>query len=446
MQGRGNRKPILWVIILVSILGMKPLEAAPSGLVVAESKSYSDYAGPPPADLSLPESRILNLEDSSSPVYMAESRNLWHVLAREFEFQEEASRPAVAYQVQWFLAHRKILNKMLNNAVPYLYYVHQQVLKKKFPAEIALLPLVESGYSPYAYSSAGATGLWQLMPATAASDGLRINWWYDGRRDVLVSTHSALAYLKFLHVHFHHWPLAISAYNAGQGTVQNAVDYNIRMNQPADFWSLPLPLQTRDYFPKLLALSSIILNAKHYGVDLPYIPDQPYFTPVTLHSQVTLGQLSEMSGLSEEVVQRLNPGFRRWATEPNNAYPILVPVSHFERFKLNLKKTTGKEDYTWMYHQARGGETLRSIAANYHVPLNLLAKVNGLNEDASLPTNESLLVPVRLHRRFNQANEQAIHNDQVKPTLSLPEPEFAPDKQIDRSDTLEQMLGKLQSA
>jgi membrane-bound lytic murein transglycosylase D len=441
----------LLVWLSIAICGAAYAESVPSQI---ESKPYSDYAGPPPVALDQEQMSHsaaaatdwqgpAGLGAVPSAIPMTQPRDLWEVISRHFEFQDEATHPAVAYQVHWFLAHRKLLNRMLNNAVPYLYYVYQEVQKKSFPAEVALLPLVESGFSPYAYSSSGATGLWQLMPATAASDGLRINWWYDGRRDVIVSTQSALNYLQSLHSSFHSWPLALSAYNAGQGRVQSALDYNQRMNRPTDFWSLALPAQTRDYFPKLLAIANIITNAKHYGVDLPYIADQPYFQPVTLHSQATLDQMAKMAGVGESVIQRLNPAFRRWATEPNNNYEILIPASRIYYFKEQLANLTGKEDYSWIYHQARGGETLHSIAANYHVNLSLLARVNGLNEDAQVATNDSLLVPLRLHRRFNVPSEQAINNDQVAPATNLDTRMITVDP-VEPNDSLEVMMNKLQ--
>ncbi len=412
-----------------------------------ENKLYTDYAGPPPEDFASTVNHSPELEpaqaiDPSAPIYMSQAQDLWDVLVRHFELQNESTHPAVAEQIHWFLAHPKILDRMLNNAVPYLYYVYQEVEKKNFPAELALLPLVESGYSPYAYSRSGATGLWQLMPATASSDGLRINWWYDGRRDTLVSTNSALNYLQFLHTHFHDWPLAISAYNVGQGSVQNALDYNSRMSKALDFWSLSLPAETRDYFPKLLAIANIIMNAKHYGVHLPYIPDQPYFQSVTLHSQASLEQLSKMTNISESIIQRLNPAFRRWATEPNNSYPILLPVSRVNYFKQHLAQWTGKVELSWMYHQARGGETLAKIARNYHTNLALLSKINGLPESAVIKSNESLLVPVRLHRRFNMPDEQAIYNDQVSQPASPAH--FKLSSKIVASDSLEEILNKLQ--
>ncbi len=433
---------VMWLLVL--FLASLPLRVA----LADSAKPYMDYAGPPPEEFS---ASIIGLAESSesmanlsAPIYIAQSRNVWDLIVRHFQLQDASSNPAVAYQIQWFLAHRALLQRMLNNAVPYLHYVYQEVEKKNFPAELVLLPLVESGYSPYAYSESGAAGLWQLMPATAAEDGLRINWWYDARRDVLVSTDSALNYLQFLHEHFHNWSLAIAAYNAGQGTVQNAIDYNHRMSKPTDFWSLPLPPETHDYFPKLIALANVVMNAKHYNVHLPYIPDQPYFQPVTLHSQATLEQLAKMAKVNEAVIQRLNPAFRRWATEPNNAYPILIPSNRVEYFKQQLERWTGRVELSWMYHQARGGENLAKIAKNYHTNLDLLAKINGLSINSLIKTNESLLVPVRLHRRFNIADQQAIHNNQVSMAVPQNHSSFDVPAKITVSDSLEQILNKIE--
>ncbi|HYF97532.1 MAG TPA: LysM peptidoglycan-binding domain-containing protein, partial [Coxiellaceae bacterium] len=229
------------------------------------------------------------------------------------------------------------------------------------------------------------------------------------------------------------------------GSVQNAIDYNKRMNKPTDFWSLALPAETHDYFPKLIALANIIMNAKHYQVQLPYVPDQPYFESVTLHSQATLEQLAKMARVSESVIQRLNPAFRRWATEPNNEYPILIPASRVAYFKQELERWTGRVELSWMYHQARGGETLAKIAKNYHTKLDLLAKINGLKENSFIKTNESLLVPVRLHRRFNVVDQQAIYNNQVAQPV-VQHASFDVPTKVSVSDSLEQILNKLQDS
>jgi len=144
--------------------------------------------------------------------------------------------------------------------------------------------MIESGFNPLAYSNRTATGLWQLMPTTAVDLGSDISWWYDTRRDTIISTQYALQYLKQLHNRYHNWLLAIAAYNVGQGRVQQAIAYNKSVGKKTDFWSLALPNETKNYIPRLLALAQIIANAQTYGVSLPAIENEPYFTVISSHS------------------------------------------------------------------------------------------------------------------------------------------------------------------
>ncbi|WP_304986043.1 transglycosylase SLT domain-containing protein [Coxiella-like endosymbiont] len=157
------------------------------------------------------------------------SNNLWTAISPHFAIYEKyVNNFYVQNQIRWFRPRQSYLYELTQNARPYIYYVLQQTRKRRMPAEIALLPMIESNYNPFLYSKRGATGLWQLMPETATGFGLLINWWYDERRDVIASTNAALNYLQYLHNYFHSWLLAVAAYDAGEGTVTAAIRYNRR--------------------------------------------------------------------------------------------------------------------------------------------------------------------------------------------------------------------------
>ena len=127
------------------------------------------------------------------------------------------------------------------------------------PMEIALLPAIESAYKPHAYSRARAAGLWQFIKSTGRIYGLEMNWWYDGRRDVIASTQAALDYLEKLYGQFNDWQLALAAYNCGEGKVERLVNENRRKGLPTDYASLKkLPRETKNYVPKLMAMANII--------------------------------------------------------------------------------------------------------------------------------------------------------------------------------------------
>ena len=90
------------------------------------------------------------------------------------------------------------------------------------PTEIALLPMIESAYNPVALSTSRAAGIWQFIPSTGKHYGLKQDFWFDSRRDVLAATDKALDYLTKLHDDFGDWQLALAGYNWGEGNVAKA--------------------------------------------------------------------------------------------------------------------------------------------------------------------------------------------------------------------------------
>ncbi|OGO94491.1 MAG: hypothetical protein A3F41_05890 [Coxiella sp. RIFCSPHIGHO2_12_FULL_44_14] len=347
------------------------------------------------SDTSLPS----NLSQLQYPNSATSGANLWPIIVSHFALNDYSDLPAVRYQILAFLSNKKILNQILRNAVPYIYYVYQQTEERHMPAEFALLPMLESGYDPFAYSSAGASGLWQLMPGTASSFGLEIDWWYDARRDTLVSTQAALNYMCNLHDAFHDWLLAAAAYDAGIGVVQDAQQNNANIGQGTDFWDLPLPDETKAYVPKLLALAAIVKDPARYGVILPYVPNKSYFTAVHVNSQIDMAEAASLSGVPQKVIRHLNSSLRRWATTPGEVHTWIIPNEYSAQFGNNLEKLQGQEHTSWEYHQVQGSETLQSIAHNYHTTVSLLMHVNGLTSDVLNP-DTGLLVPLRLHRTY----------------------------------------------
>ena len=342
--------------------------------------------------------------------------NVWNTVSLNLKVGDSAKRVAVKHEILWYLDHRKILNLMLNNASPYIYDVYQQVQKRHMPALFALLPMVESGYNPFAYSHAGAAGLWQMMPGTASSYGLDINWWYDARRDLLTSTNAALNYLVRLHNNLGQWYLAAAAYDAGQGAVSAAIEYNKRVHRSTQFWSLPLSNETKKYVPKLLALANIIKNHKRYGIQLPNVANRPYFVAFKMDSQLDRGEIAKLAGVSTSIIHHLNPGLRRWATRPDGDYILLIPAAKAEVFRRHLSHVSGKTHISWQYHEVRRKETLHSIAKNYHTSVTLLRKVNGLKSNR-IHAKQGVLVPLWLNKKYKNPLNKPLsiyHKPKVK--------------------------------
>ena len=214
--------------------------------------------------------------------------DLWHRI-RSGMHMPQVDNARIANQRRHFLKKDDYLKRVGERASPFMYLVVEEIERRGMPAELALLPMVESAYDPSAYSHAHASGLWQFIPETGKRYGLRQDYWYDGRRDIVASTNAALDYLQALHQQFDgDWFCALAAYNAGEGRVGRAIKANLAANKPIDYWSLNLPEETRNYVPRLLALAEIVRNNDSYNVELPYIADAPQLAMVDTRGQIDL--------------------------------------------------------------------------------------------------------------------------------------------------------------
>ncbi len=263
-------------------------------------------------------------QETSTEITPAKSDSIWNTMRDEFQLDHQTQSARVQAEIRKLLADQDKLNQILQAATPYIYFIHQQTQAYGLPAELALIPFVESEFNPNDHSKKGATGLWQLMSGTAHELGVKIKSGYDGRRDVIASTHAALAYFRDLGNDFKgNWYLAIAAYNCGQGKVQSVT----RRAGTNSFWNLnKLPRETKLYVPKLLAVAAIIKNPEKYGVQLPQVENQPYFTQLTFKNYTDLPKVSKTSGVSMDTLRTLNPDYKYGIVAKKNGYTVLVPV------------------------------------------------------------------------------------------------------------------------
>lgn len=251
------------------------------------------------------------------------SDSLWEDMSDELNLDHKTNSAAVRKEINKLLADQGKLYSILKAAGPYIYFIHKQTQDRGLPAELALIPVIESEYNPNDHSKKGATGLWQLMPRTAHELGIKVKSSYDGRRNIIASTKAALAYFNDLgHMFDGNWDLAIAAYNCGQVKVQKVQKRTGREN----FWSLPLPKETKLYVPKLLAVAAIVKDPEKYGVQLPHIDNEPYFTELKVKKPITLDKVAKTSGVSMKTLHTLNPDYNHGKVLPTKgAYTLLVP-------------------------------------------------------------------------------------------------------------------------
>jgi membrane-bound lytic murein transglycosylase D len=319
--------------------------------------------------------------------------DVWDVLRDEFTVSHEVTRPEVQEQIRWLVAHPSYLHKVSRQSEPYIYHILAEIKKRKLPGELALVPMIESAYDPFAYSGVGAAGLWQLMPRTGSDLGLKQDWWFDGRRSIGPSTDAALNYLLYLNKYFNgSWILAMAAYDAGEGTIARSIKATTPPGSAVDFWSLAIPRETKVYVPRLLALAEIIKNPGRYKVDLPGIPYLPYFEEVNIGSQIDLNHAAKLAGMSYKELIRLNPGYNHWTTAPYKPFKLLIPTEKVDRFNLNLSNFPEEKRVSWTKHQVQKGDSLSNIATRYHTTVNLIKQLNQLTSNSVKP-NQAILIP-----------------------------------------------------
>ena len=371
-----------------------------SGLITPDPEHTTlDSAENPVADTDLPvetdtaalATQEISLNDAGTRD--TASADLWDRLRDHFRLQDSEHLRTLA-EKKWYASHQAYIDRTIERARPYLYLIAEQAERQNVPAELVLLPIVESAFQPFAYSHGRAAGIWQFIPSTGRIFGLKQDWWYDGRRDIEASTRAAFKYLSNLKDSFDgDWLLALAAYNSGQGTVKKAIAHNRRRGKATDFWSLHLPKETRAYVPKLLAISAIIAHPEQYGISLDPVANEPYLARVDTGTQIDLALAAELAGISIEDLYRLNPAFNRWATDPDGPHYLLLPTDKAGTFSENLAQVPESKRIKWARHKIRDGESLGLIAKKYHTTVSMLREVNKLHGNM-IRAGHSLIIPV----------------------------------------------------
>lgn len=312
----------------------------------------------------------------------------------------------------WYAARPDYVKRMVERSQKYLFHIVEEVQKRGMPTEIALLPMVESAFNPQAYSHSNASGIWQFVPSTGKDFGLKQTWWVDNRRDVTAATKAALDYLQKLYGMFGTWDLALAAYNAGEGTVQRAIDRNRNRGLPTDYQSLDLPIETKNYVPKLQAIKNIVTEPEKYGLKINSIPNQPYFARVKAPKQIDAKLAAQLAEISPEEFSALNPSYNRpiilsGITSNGEVHQFLLPTWAAERFTNNLENYN-KPLSSWQTYQARRGERMDNIAKKFGINVSQFRDVNSLSDAKKIRNSQAVLVPVSFSTRAQPIQEETI--------------------------------------
>lgn len=328
-----------------------------------------------------------------APVY----NDLWQEIS-EHLFLAPANSENYQDYMSYYINKKRYLKRVSVRAKPYLFFILQEVKKRQMPYEIALLPVVESGYYPYARSYMSAAGLWQFMPATGHMYGLHQNWWYDGRQDVYLSTLAALDYLQALYAqNDYDWLLALASYNSGYGNVLKAQRRFLKKHPNGDpnFWNIRpyLPKETQHYVPQLLAISNLVSHQETYQLELEPVPNEPYFKKVQVSDQISLPKVAQATQTSQDMLKVLNPGYLRLATPPKGKHPLLLPIDVADAFEAEYLARPGDYEVTWVRHKIRSGESLSVIAYRYQTSSREIQKLNHM-KGSFLRAGKTLLIPL----------------------------------------------------
>ena len=339
----------------------------------------------------------------------------------------------VRRELQWYREHPRYLQQVTQRARPYLHFIAGEIEDRDLPGELALLPILESGFRPDIASPYGAAGLWQFMGGTGTKFGLDVNRWYDGRMDVTRSTSAALSYLDALHDRFNDdWLIAIAAYNAGWGNLERVLIRQRRLGRPTDFWSLPVSKESRSLVARMVALSMVFKSPERYGLKLDPLPDRPYFASVELDQPTDLRRFREALGVPREQFAELNAAYRRGHTGPGKAR-ILVPVAYVEKAGRLAASDVGRaplpaiasvtparvapQGKAAATHRVKSGESLWTIAKLHGVSTPQLAAANGLSMRTTLRIGQQLRVPgstTRVASAADKADKRAVGRQPVR--------------------------------
>lgn len=337
----------------------------------------------------------------SSSQEIPQGGSIWGRLRSNFRMNEVNANLVRNHEYK-FAANSAYFNRTINRSTPFMYHITQEVHKRGMPAEIALLPFIESAYITKARSHVGASGLWQFMPATGRHYGLEQTPLYDGRHDIYAATDAALNYLEYLHGLFGDWSLALAAYNWGEGNVSRAIRRAQAQGLPPTYENLKMPAETRNYVPKLLAVRNLVNNPQAFGLKLPEIANSPYFKEVEVRDPMDIMAAAFLANIPEDEFLTLNPAFKTPVFIPKGkTRRMLLPVSAVKTFENNYKEADVKTLLSWDVFTPTSSIDLNTLAAQTGNSVSELKRLNGLRSN-NLVAGRTILLNKNTAAALNQ--------------------------------------------
>ena len=415
---------------------LKTIALTLSGLSAVSGAAAAQNATPNQTGMAMMRLNSALLDQAKAKTFG--SGSLWASLKKDFRMSEVNSELVRRHESK-FAANGAYFDRTITRSKPYMYHIATEVKKRNMPAEIALLPFIESAFVTKAKSHVGASGLWQFMPATGRHFGLEKTPLYDGRHDIYAATDAALNYLQYLHGLFNDWSLALAAYNWGEGNVGRAVNRARAQGLEPTYENLRMPNETRNYVPKLLAVRNIVASPQTFGMNISEITNQPYFQTVSIDKPIDNSTIARLANISESELLTLNPAFNAPVFIPKNNRKLLLPVSAVSAFEKNYRNANPETLLSFNAYTSARNTNLNTIATETGMSVAEIKRLNGLNGN-SLSEGRTILV-AQTDTATKQDMINFIDTDNTPDTYRSNMPTMAPIQTAElKTDTVKKVV------
>lgn len=388
---------------------LKHMVLALTSLVLAPSISFAQSYTSNGIGLS-----IMNLNAATLKGKAYFNHDIWERIRHDFRMTE-VNPEIIRRHEQYYSSHGNYFNRTILRSQPYLYHIVNEAEKRQMPAEVALLPFIESAFVSKAQSRVGASGLWQFMPNSGRQYGLEQTNLYDGRHDVYAATDAALTYLQYLYSLFGDWSLALAAYNWGEGNVGKAIKRAQLAGIEPTYENLRMPNETRNYVPKLLAVRNIIENPQAFGINLASVPNRPYFEAITIDQPIDIDAAARLANISTSEFLTLNPSFKSPVFIPKENRKMLLPITAVNTFERNYRNADKSSLLSWNIFKAFAPTSVADLAAQTGMSSAEIKRLNNLSSN-TVPTGRSLLLS---KNSLNSQSLDSFSNSDTDPLLNI---------------------------